>query len=120
MKKLPRIEITELFMAKKNWNTTFIGTVTRDRYDDGSQIICGKIPVNDCMVVAQATNDDDLGKNLDDIVTLILDHNLHGRNGNPRWFCLESLSDIMGEQLFGSTSKEAVKIVNDLCMFYLD
>ena len=76
MKKLPKIEITELFMAKADWHRTFVGTLTRDRYEDGSEDIYAEIPVNDYIINATAPNKKELGKKLDDIVILILDHNI--------------------------------------------
>lgn len=76
MKKLPKIEITELFMAKADWNRTFVGTITRDRYVDGSEKIHATVPVNDYIIKATASNKKELGDNLDDIVKLILDHNI--------------------------------------------
>lgn len=76
MKKLPKIEITELFLAKKNWKEIFVGTLTRDRYEDGSEQIYAEIPVNEFIINATAPNKDELGDKLDDMVKLILDHNI--------------------------------------------
>jgi len=81
MKKLPKIEITELFLAKKNWQTTFIGTVTRDIYDDGTTCAHGMIPVNDGIIYAEGKSDDELSEKLDSLVILVLDYKIHSFKG---------------------------------------
>lgn len=73
---MPRIEITELFLAKADWNRTYVGTITRDKFDDGSMIVHGTIPVEKNIIIATANNDKELGKKLDELVVLILDHDI--------------------------------------------
>ena len=72
----PDIEITELILAKADWKRTFIGTIDRFSKDDGSQFVVGKVTVNQCQIISQASNDDELRRFLDDMVILILDYKL--------------------------------------------
>lgn len=92
---MPRIEITELFLAKADWKRTYVGTVTRDMLDNGSIIVHGKIPVEGCVIEATATNDKDLGKKLDELVVLILDHKI--MEMKPRIIAYPYLIDKYGD-----------------------
>lgn len=76
MNKRSNFEITEIFMAKADWKRTFIGILTRKFDDTGTPILIGRIPVKNNIIISQAYDSDDLGKNLDDIVRLVLDHNI--------------------------------------------
>ena len=74
------INITEIFMAKagKNgWDRCFHGTIKREIDDDGKSVVYSKIDVNDCEIYATAKDQWELGEKLDDIVLMILDHDLH-------------------------------------------
>jgi len=80
MKKNIKIEITEIFMAKAGkhgWDRCFHGTIRRERDDDGNPVVFGKIDVNDCEILATGKDQFELGEKLDDLVLLILDHDLH-------------------------------------------
>ena len=74
----PEIQLTELFLAKADWQRTFVGQLFKYKDDDGSEIIVGKIPVDEYEILAIGKDKWELGKKLDDLVVLILDHNLHG------------------------------------------
>lgn len=71
MKKKDKLEIVELFLAKSGWNRTFIGKIIRNK-----DSVYGKIPVRNFIICASADTQQELGKKLDEIVTLILDHNI--------------------------------------------
>lgn len=81
MEKLPDLQITELFLVKADWNRTFMGQITRETDVDGNENIYGKVKINDGMAWSAGSTEEELGNNLDDICTFILDHNLHGNNG---------------------------------------
>jgi hypothetical protein len=70
------VEITELFMAQASKDRKFYGTIKRE---DG--VVRGEIKVNDGLIFAVARDQDTLGENLDDMVKLILDADLHGDEG---------------------------------------
>ncbi|MCA1756272.1 MAG: hypothetical protein LC649_02295 [Bacteroidales bacterium] len=85
MDKSPKIEITELFMAKageKGWDRCFYGTIRRATDALGNPVVYGKIKVNDGYIIASASTQDELGKKLDEMVLLILDHNIQSMAGN--------------------------------------
>jgi len=82
MKKEIKIEIIEMFMAKggrgnKGFDRCFHGTIRRKRDDDGNPVVFGKINVNDCIIYATAKDQWELGDKLDELVLMILDHDLH-------------------------------------------
>jgi hypothetical protein len=91
MKKLPTIEITELFMVKADWNRTFIGQIIRKTDEDGLSINLGNVTVDEGKIWSKAETQEELGKYLDDICTLKLDCNLHGNGG---------VTSILAETLF--------------------
>lgn len=83
MKKNIKIEITEIFMAKAGkhgWDRCFHGTIRRERDDNENPVVFGKIDVNDCEITATAQDQWKLGEKLDDLVLMILDHDLHENN----------------------------------------
>ena len=75
-KKL-KVEITELFMAQADKMRKFFGTIRRSRDVDGNHVVYGKIEINDGHIFAIAPDQNKLGENLDEMVKLILDANLH-------------------------------------------
>jgi hypothetical protein len=87
MSRKDRFEITEIFMAKagNDWNRCFHGTIRRERDENGTPIVYGKIKVNDCVIYASAPDQWELGDKLDDMVLLILDYDLHKRIGSSFW-----------------------------------
>jgi hypothetical protein len=81
MKKLPHIEITELFLVKADWNRTFTGKIVRETDEDGLSTVRGSVVVNEGKIWSAADTQDELGNNLDDICTMKLDKDLHGDAG---------------------------------------
>jgi hypothetical protein len=81
MKKLPIIEITELFLVKSGWDRTFVGQIIRETDEDGLSTVRGNVVVNEGMIWSAANTQDELGNNLDDICTMKLDMNLHDNVG---------------------------------------
>lgn len=82
MKKNVNVEITEIFMAKagkgnKGFDKCFHGTIRRERDDNENPVVFGKIDVNDCEITATAKDQWELGDKLDELVLMILDHDLH-------------------------------------------
>lgn len=80
MGKSPKIEITELFMAKageKGWDRCFHGTIKRDVDEYGNPVVYGKIKVNDGYIIASAKDQWELGEKLDEMVLMVLDEGLH-------------------------------------------
>lgn len=76
MEKKIKIELTELFMAKADWDRCYYGTIKREMQDNVS-IVRGKIKVNDGYIYSMATDQKKLGEMLDDLVKFILDFDLH-------------------------------------------
>ena len=77
-----RLQITELFMAQADRDRRFYGTIQRLKNEDGTDYCFGKIKVNDGFICARADNQDELGRKLDEMVLLILDHNIQSMAGN--------------------------------------
>jgi hypothetical protein len=85
-KNFPDIEITELFMAKrgkKGWDTCFHGVIHREKDDEGNETgVNGTIFMpGEGMIWSRDTDQWKYGENLDDIVELRLDHNIHSATG---------------------------------------
>ncbi len=82
-----KIEITELFMAKVDWNRCFTGTIKREWDDDKNPVFRSKIYVkndnHDEIIYSQATKRDEsqtteqlqdqLGSQVDEMLKMILD-----------------------------------------------
>ena len=68
-KKLPQIQITELFLVKADWNRTFMGEIYREKSEDGKEIIRGNVVVNEGKIWSSGESQDELAKNLDDLCT---------------------------------------------------
>ncbi len=85
-RKLLNIEITELFMAKKGkkgWAHCFHGVIRREKDDNGKEIaVNSKILLpGEGHIWSRDVNQDECGENLDDMVELRLDHNIHDNPG---------------------------------------
>ena len=92
MKKKPIIiEINELFLSKAEWKRTFTGTITRTQDEHNNPLIHGKIPVkyknHDGYVYSIASEEDELGKKLDEMVIMVLGHGLHNEQGVSSILC---------------------------------
>ncbi|MCB8999323.1 MAG: hypothetical protein H6540_04545 [Bacteroidales bacterium] len=73
MEKSPKIEITELFMAKagkKGWDRCFHGTIKRETNSDGNTIVYGRLRF---MMAVASAKIWELGDLLDDMVLIVLD-----------------------------------------------
>jgi hypothetical protein len=80
-KKLPELQIVELFLVKADWNRTFMAQIIREKTQEGSDIIRGNVIVNEGKIWCVADSEEELGTYLDDICTMKLDHNLHSFAG---------------------------------------
>jgi len=80
-KKLPNIQITELFLIKADWHRTFMGQIVREQTEDNKEIIRGNVTVNEGKIWSVAETEETLGNYLDDICTLKLDYGLHASCG---------------------------------------
>lgn len=85
-KKPLDIEITELFMAKKGkkgWTHCFHGVIHREKDENGRETaVNSKIFLpGEGHIWSRDVNQDKCGENLDDMVELRLDHNIHGHPG---------------------------------------
>lgn len=79
-KKLPPLQITELFLVKSNWRKIFVGEIKREKTEDG-EICRGTVVVNEGKIWSRGESQDELGKNLDDICIMKLDMGLHSNAG---------------------------------------
>ena len=82
------LKITEMFGAKANgdWYRFFYGTIKREKDEDGNEyLVRGKIKVNENKhsgyVYSIAENQQQLSVNLDELVTMALDKEIHKPNG---------------------------------------
>lgn len=85
-KGLPNIELTELFMAKKGkngWKHCFHGVIHREKDEEGREVgVNSKIYLpGEGHIWSRDVDRDKCGENLDDMVELRLDHNIHGNPG---------------------------------------
>jgi len=82
-KKEPDIRLTELFMAKplNDFSRCFYGTIQRLRDEEGTDYCFGKIKVGDGFIIAQGKDQWELGEKLDQMVLLILDHDIQSVAG---------------------------------------
>jgi len=71
-KKLPDLQITELFLVKADWNRTFMAEIIREKTENGTDIIRGSVVINEGKVWSLAGNEEELGTYLDDICIMKL------------------------------------------------
>lgn len=64
-----------------DWSKTFMGTIRREIDADGNPILYGSVIVEEGEIWSMASNEDTLGKNLDDICKMKLDMIIHDENG---------------------------------------
>lgn len=83
MKKTSKIEISELFLVKADWHRTYMGEITRETQEDGSEFVRGKVIIDEGMAWSTGNSQEDLASNLDNICTMKLDGGLHANEG-PR------------------------------------
>lgn len=80
-KKLPAIEITELYLIKADWERTFLANIYREADKNGKPIVHGYVIVTEGMIWSSAETAEELAKNLDDICVMKLDMALHTNAG---------------------------------------
>ena len=78
MKTVKDIEITELFMAKagNDFSKCFYGTIKRGHDDDGDSKVWGRIEINNGYILASASNQEELGRKLDEMVVFVLKNDM--------------------------------------------
>ena len=78
-KKLPDLQITELFIVKcgEDWNRTFMAEIVREKIEDREEIIRGTVVINEGKAWSVSSTEEELGTYLDDLCSMKLDHNLH-------------------------------------------
>jgi hypothetical protein len=80
-KKEDRFEITELFVAKASMDRCFTGIIKRETDENGNPFVFSRIVMPDGLICASAPEQEELGKNLDEMAIMILDKNLHNDAG---------------------------------------
>ena len=78
MSEKGRYTISELILVMADIRRTFTGTIRRDR---DSPTVRGSVKVNEGMIYSMAEDEDELGKNLDEMCVLKLDYDLHSNEG---------------------------------------
>ena len=79
-KKDERFQMTELFMAKADWERTYVGSLKRDSAH-GKKVFRGSIIIEGNKVVGANQDEEGLYTAMDDMCVLILDHGLHESRG---------------------------------------
>ena len=80
-KNKDRFEITELFVAKASMDRCFIGIIKRETDENDNPFVFSRIVMPDGLICANAPEQEELGKNLDEMAIMILDKNLHNDAG---------------------------------------
>ena len=80
-KRKERFQLTELFMAKAGWHRCFHGIIKREKEEDGTPFVFGRIKVNEGYISGRAPEQRALGDRLDELVIMVLDHGLHDDPG---------------------------------------
>lgn len=77
---MSRYNISELILVVADLQRTFTGTIKRGE-DSGRPLIFGTVKVHEGKILSMAENEDVLGRNLDELCLLKLDHGLHHSEG---------------------------------------
>lgn len=80
-KKLPDLQIVELYLVKADWNRTFMAQIIKEKTEDGKEIVRGNVVINEGKVWSVADNEEELGTYLDDLCIMKLDYGLHEKAG---------------------------------------
>jgi hypothetical protein len=91
-KKIPGIQLIELFLVKADWGRTFMGEIRRDFDNNGNEIVFGRVIINEGRAYSRAANQKELMKQMNDICIMKLDMGLH--------FDVGVTSQIFGENFF--------------------
>jgi len=81
IQKNDRLEITELFMAQADHERCFYGVIKRETDAEGNPRLFSRIVVNDGLIQACASDQETLGKMLDEMCIMVLDYGLHNDAG---------------------------------------
>lgn len=73
MEEKKEFEMTELWLVKADWNRTFVGTIRREKGENGTPRLIGNADINGVTIFAEATSEEDLTDKLDELCTKILD-----------------------------------------------
>jgi hypothetical protein len=79
--KTDRFEITEMFMAQASHERCFYGIIKRGTDEFGNDFVFSRIVMPDGLIQARANDQQELGKNLDEICRMVLDYGLHNNTG---------------------------------------
>lgn len=82
-KENSRFEITEMFMAQASVDRCFYGCIKRGNAK-GIPFVFSRIVMPDGLLFASASEQKELGKNLDEMCIMILDKGLHSDAGVSR------------------------------------
>jgi hypothetical protein len=80
-KKMPGIQITELFLIRADWKRTFMAEICRETTADGKEFVRGTVIINEGRAWSTGNSQQDLANNLDNICTMKLDFGLHSDRG---------------------------------------
>lgn len=76
-----RFEICEMFMGKADVHRCFFGIIKRLTDITGNPYVFSRIGVNDGLLCASASEQKELGRNLNEMCVMILDKVLHDDDG---------------------------------------
>lgn len=80
-KKKPKLQITELFMAKAGWDRCFHGTIQRNIDEEGNPYVFSKIKIYEGYILSRSEDQWKVGAMLDELVKMVLDLGLHSSSG---------------------------------------
>jgi hypothetical protein len=88
-KKLPEIQIEELFLVKigNDWTRTYMAKIRRDFDSYGKPIICGEVDVEGWKVWSIGSTEEEIGDNLDSICYYVLEGDLHSHSEQTMLLC---------------------------------
>ena len=82
-KKLPEIEIQELFIIKcgNSWNYTCYGIITKEKDENGNPIVRGTAVIDEGKAWSMASSEEELENNFDEICFIKIEMGLHQDSG---------------------------------------
>ncbi|MGD0342324.1 MAG: hypothetical protein ABSA76_11540 [Bacteroidales bacterium] len=78
---LDGLNVIELLCVKADWERTFVAEIYREKTLEGKSIVRGNVVINEGKAWSIGSTEEELGKYLDEICTMKLDHNLHASAG---------------------------------------
>ena len=84
-----KITLTEIFMAKvgAGWDKCFYGCIRREKDEDGNPQIRGIIDIYSGKIYSVASTQDELGNQLDELATLVVEYEIHKSSGINTKMC---------------------------------